>query len=192
MHKYMLLSASLYPASPCGPRGSICRRVVLLPGTEVGGWPSGEGRGGIRGWERGSFWQRSITGVYGPSTAIGRLPASRKAGATQLAPGAYSRCALLGVLCIRHRTAYEHTLPDSPRLPNECHKPSPGKCSFRAGFPDLLLVGPRRRVRQRLLLLCCALRPYPTPTSVASQTVAPLHKPDCRDWPDHANRFLPV
>ena len=147
---------------------------------------------GRRLWERGSLLQRSITGVCGPSTAIGRLPASRKAGAMQLAPGAYLRYAVLCVSCTSQRTAYEHTLPDSPRLLHECHKPSPSKCSVRAGFPDLLLVGPRRRVQQRLLLLCCALRPYPTPTSVAPQTVAPLHKPDCRDWPDHANPFLPV
>ena len=174
---------------PARFRTPPCRSVAWELGGGVAIGRSGSGR---RLWETGSLLQRSITGVCGPSTAIGRLPASRKAGATQLAPGAYSRCALLGVLCISHRTAYEHTLPDSPRLPNECHKFSFGKCSFRAGFPDLLLVGPRRRVQQRLLLLCCALRPYPTPTSVASQTVAPLHKPDCRDWPDHANPFLPV
>jgi hypothetical protein len=27
----------------CGPRGSVHRRVVLLPGNEAGGWPSGGG-----------------------------------------------------------------------------------------------------------------------------------------------------
>ena len=163
---------------PARFRTPPCRSVAWGWGGKVAIGRSGSGS---RLWETGSLLQRSITGVCGPSTAISRLPASIKAGASRVATGAYSRCALLGVLCISHGTAYVTILPDVPRLPNECHKPSPGKCSFRAGLPDLLLVGPRRRVQQRLLLLCCALRPYPTPTSVASQTVAPLHKPDCRD-----------
>jgi hypothetical protein len=140
----------------------------------------GEGRGG---WERGSFWQRSITGVYGPSTAIGRLPASRKAGETKMVLGAFLRFALPGVFCTsswpKHWIAYEHTLPDC----QDCLGAAilKAKCSYRAGLPDLLLVGPCRGVHQRFVLLCCTLRPYPTPTSVASHTVAPLPKPDCQD-----------
>ena len=54
-----------------------------------------------------------------------------------------------------------------------------------------MLVGPCRSARQRFVLPGCALRPYPTPTSVASQTVAPFPKQDCQDCTEHATAHSP-
>jgi hypothetical protein len=42
------LLSSWYLTSPGGPRESVRRRVVLLPGNEAGGWPSGGGESGGR------------------------------------------------------------------------------------------------------------------------------------------------
>ena len=59
------------------------------------------------------------------------------------------------------------------------HLLSPGKCS---GLPDLLVVGWAQQgcTPAFCFLPGCTLRPYPTPTAVASQTVAPLPKPDTK------------
>ena len=62
--------------------------------------------------ERESFRRRGITGACGLSTAIGHLPASRKAGQPQMARGVVSRAALRGGFCISHWIAQEPTLPD--------------------------------------------------------------------------------
>ena len=59
------------------------------------------------------------------------------------------------------------------------HLLSPGKCS---GLPDLSMVGWAQQgcTPAFCFLLGCTLRPYPTPTAVASQTVAPLPKSDTK------------
>ena len=109
------------------------------------------------------------------------------------ADGTWCRLAWCLTRCVLYQSMVS-TPTHLARLPQlfECRLLSLGKCSWRAGLPDLLLVGPSRVVHQRFVLLCCRLRPYPTPSSVASQTVAPLPTPDCQDVPDHVNPFRQV
>ena len=68
----MLLFASWYPASPCGPRRSVRHRVVLLPVR----WEGGH-RAERRVGERELLATEHHGTGHGPSTATGRLPASR-------------------------------------------------------------------------------------------------------------------
>ena len=107
---------------------------------------------GAEGRREGASWQRSVTGVCGPSTAIGHIPprerqASRRwhSGHMVLSRGLpYQVCSVsvddVGLAHLARFAKIE--LIDG-------HLLSPGRCS---GLPDLLLVGPSRGVRRRFVL----------------------------------------
>ena len=161
---------------PARVRTPPCCSVVMERGGRVAIGRRGERRGG---WER----ELPTTGHHGCVRAVnGHRPPSclEKGGLT--ADGTWCRLACWLTRWVLYQPL-DCTGTHLARLPRllDFHKPSPGQWLKRAGLPVLLLVGPGRGVHQRFVLLCWTLRPYPTPSTVASQTVAPLPTPDCQD-----------
>ena len=119
-----------------------------------------EGGKGAEGRREGASWQRSVTGVCGPSTAIGHIPPRERRASRRLHSGhmvlsrglPYQVCSVsvddVGLAHLARFAKIE--LIDG-------HLLSPGRCS---GLPDLLLVGPSRGVRQPFVL-CQAVHPGP-------------------------------
>ena len=109
---------------------------------------------GAEGRREGASWQRSVTGVCGPSTAIGHIPPGERRASRRLHSGhmvlsrglPYQVCSV----SVPRQSLDWHTLPDVAKIEMiDGHLLSPGRCS---GLPDLLLVGPSRGVRQRFVL----------------------------------------
>ena len=115
---------------------------------------------GAEGGREGASWQRSVTGVCGPSTAIGHIPPRERRASRRLHSGhmvlsrglPYQVCSVsvddVGLAHLARFAKIE--LIDG-------HLLSPGRCS---GLPELLLGGPSRGARQRFVL-CQAVHPGP-------------------------------
>ena len=99
---HVKLTAPRYSTSPCGPRGSVRRRVVLLPGNEVGGRPSGgEGQGGDCG-ER----EPLATEHHGCVRAFnGYRPPSRLEKGGRNAAGTWCILALCLTRCVMYKSS---------------------------------------------------------------------------------------
>ena len=82
----------------CGPRGSVHRRVVLLPGNEAGGWPSGGGGKNRAVGNReppGNGATRVCTGLQRPQATFRLTKGGRNAYCTGCIP---AFCSSWGVL----------------------------------------------------------------------------------------------
>ena len=122
------LFSSWHPTSPCGPRRFVLRRVVLLPGNEAGGWPSGGGGGNRAVGNReppGNGASRVCTGLQRPQATSRLAKGWRNADCTWCI---LASCFTNGVPVVAYGPQTHTFCQMLPRL-HEWHKPSPGMCT---------------------------------------------------------------